>query len=143
MAECQAMKEETAPEEQVHFVANARVNNPYSNIYNPGWRNHPNFAWASPKNPRPSGFQGPMGNFQPRSTFIQQRPQVQGSSFHQPYQAQGTLEFQQQQQQQPDKLSKLEDLVNNFVSTSAQKFEKIEQFIDVATTKFTSVEVGL
>ncbi|CAL1365876.1 unnamed protein product [Linum trigynum] len=46
MAECQAMKEATTPEDQVNFVANARVNNPYSNTYNPVWRNHPNFAWA-------------------------------------------------------------------------------------------------
>ena len=21
-------------------------NNPYSNTYNPGWRNHPNFSWS-------------------------------------------------------------------------------------------------
>ncbi|CAL1394231.1 unnamed protein product [Linum trigynum] len=66
MAECQAMKEATTLEEQVNFVENARVNNPYSNTYNPGWRNHPNFAWSSPTNPRPPGFQGPTGNFQPR-----------------------------------------------------------------------------
>lgn len=28
-------------QEQVNFVKN----NPYSNTYNPGWRNHPNFSW--------------------------------------------------------------------------------------------------
>ncbi|CAL1359635.1 unnamed protein product [Linum trigynum] len=142
MAEFQAMKEATTPEEQVYVVENARGNNPYGNTYNPEWRNHPNFAWSSPTHPRPPCFQGPTGNYQPRPTFIQQRPQVQSSNFQQPYQAQGGQGFQQQQQQ-PDKLSKLEDLVNTFVSTSAQKFEKIEQFMDVATTKFTSVEAGL
>ncbi|KAM2163184.1 hypothetical protein ACFX1Q_040896 [Malus domestica] len=26
-------------------------NDPYSNTYNPGWRNHPNFKWKSPNNP--------------------------------------------------------------------------------------------
>ncbi|CAL1394487.1 unnamed protein product [Linum trigynum] len=62
MAECQAMKEATALEEQVNFMANARVNNPYSNTYNPGWRNHPNFSWASPTNPRPP-VSGPHGKF--------------------------------------------------------------------------------
>ncbi|CAL1359554.1 unnamed protein product [Linum trigynum] len=31
MAECQAMKEATIPKEQVNFMVNARVNNPYSN----------------------------------------------------------------------------------------------------------------
>ncbi|CAL1355580.1 unnamed protein product [Linum trigynum] len=141
IAECQAMKEATTPEEQINYVANARVNNPYSNTYYRGWRNHPNFDWASPVNPRPSSFQGPTGNFQPRPTFIQQRPQLQGSNFQQPYQPQGALGFQQQHQ--PDKLSKLEELMNTFVSTISQKFEKIEQFMDVATTKFTSVEAGL
>ncbi|CAL1360278.1 unnamed protein product [Linum trigynum] len=60
------MKEATTPEEQVNFLANARANNQYSNTYNPGWRNHLNFAWSSPTNPRPSGFQGSIGNHQPR-----------------------------------------------------------------------------
>ncbi|CAL1389515.1 unnamed protein product [Linum trigynum] len=46
MAECQAMKEAKTLEEKVNFVANARANNPYSNTYNPGWMNHPNFAWS-------------------------------------------------------------------------------------------------
>ncbi|CAL1388462.1 unnamed protein product [Linum trigynum] len=142
IAEGQAMKEATTPEEQVNFVVNARANNLYNNTYNPGWRNHSNFSWSSPTNPRPLGFQGPTGNYQPRPTFIQQRPQVQSWNFQQPYLAQGGQGFQQQQQQ-PDKLSKLEDLVNTFVSTSAQKFEKIEQFMGVATTKFTSVEAEL
>lgn len=31
--------------EQVDFVQrNKQNNNPYSNTYNPGWRNHPNFS---------------------------------------------------------------------------------------------------
>ncbi|MDV3146740.1 MAG: hypothetical protein Q8754_02830, partial [Sweet potato little leaf phytoplasma] len=29
----------------VFFVGNQR-NNPYSNFYNPGWCNHPNFSWG-------------------------------------------------------------------------------------------------
>ena len=33
--------------EQAQFVSNYNraQNNPYSNTYNSGWRNHPNFAW--------------------------------------------------------------------------------------------------
>src|SRR5262249_41306180 len=33
-------------------------NNPYSNTYNPGWRNHPNFSWTNQQNPRlpPPGY---------------------------------------------------------------------------------------
>ncbi|XP_017970386.1 PREDICTED: uncharacterized protein LOC108660644 [Theobroma cacao] len=49
----------------VQFVGNfnKQQNNPYSNTYNPGWRNHPNFSWnnnAGPSNPNPNvppGFQ--------------------------------------------------------------------------------------
>ncbi|CAL1407733.1 unnamed protein product [Linum trigynum] len=140
IADCQTMKESSTPEEQVSFTVNARGNNPYNNTYNPRWRNHPNFAWSSPTNPRPPGFQGPTGNYQPRPTFIQQRPQFRNSNFQQPYDTQGGQGFKQPEQ--GDKLSKLEDLVNTFMSTSSQKFEKFEKFMDVATSKFTSVEAG-
>ncbi|MED6141902.1 hypothetical protein PIB30_108063, partial [Stylosanthes scabra] len=35
--------------EQVNFVNNQPrppYNDPHSNTYNPGWRNHPNFSWG-------------------------------------------------------------------------------------------------
>ncbi|XP_065636347.1 uncharacterized protein LOC136070386 [Quercus suber] len=33
---------------QTNYVSNfQRQNNPYSNTYNPGWRNHPNFSWSN------------------------------------------------------------------------------------------------
>ncbi|WRX26276.1 Retrotransposon gag domain - like 10 [Theobroma cacao] len=31
--------------ESCQFVENRQQNNPYSNTYNLGWRNHPNFSW--------------------------------------------------------------------------------------------------
>ncbi|KAG5513007.1 hypothetical protein RHGRI_038576 [Rhododendron griersonianum] len=46
--------------EQANFVSNyQRQNNPYSNTYNPGWRNHPNFSWSNSQNisKPPPGFQ--------------------------------------------------------------------------------------
>ena len=39
---------------------NRQGNNPYSNTYNPWWRNHPNFSWSNnsgQKNYPPPGFQ--------------------------------------------------------------------------------------
>ncbi|KAJ9159719.1 hypothetical protein P3X46_025198 [Hevea brasiliensis] len=39
--------------EQMNYVNNGgnfnqrQPNNPYSNTYNPGWRNHPNFSWSN------------------------------------------------------------------------------------------------
>ena len=36
----------------VNFVGNQNrtQNNPYSNIYNAGWKNHPNFSWGGSNN---------------------------------------------------------------------------------------------
>ena len=51
--------------ETANFVGNFNRdrNDPYSNFYNPGWRNHPNFSWSNQGNAmtqrqnRPPGFQ--------------------------------------------------------------------------------------
>ncbi|CAA0835370.1 Unknown protein, partial [Striga hermonthica] len=69
-------------------------NDPYSNTYNPGWRNHPNFSWRDPKagyapqsDPQQAYSQprqyAPPNNrppFQPRPEFqgYQPRPEFQG-----------------------------------------------------------------
>ncbi|XP_020417839.1 uncharacterized protein LOC109948603 [Prunus persica] len=49
-----------ASAEQVNQVGefNRQRNNPYSNTYNPGWRNHPNFSWSNTHNVQrpPPGF---------------------------------------------------------------------------------------
>ncbi|KAM1430796.1 hypothetical protein ACFX2I_046819 [Malus domestica] len=34
---------------------NQPMNDPYSNMYNPGWRNHPNFKWREPQQPQQQG----------------------------------------------------------------------------------------
>ena len=52
-------------EEQVKLVGAQQGrggNNPYSNTYNPGWRNYPNFSWSNnignmPRQQGPLGFQ--------------------------------------------------------------------------------------
>ena len=55
--------------ESVNYIGNFNrgQNNPYSNSYNPGWRNHPNFSWggnqgvsAGPRPSQPPGFQQQM-----------------------------------------------------------------------------------
>ncbi|CAL1393118.1 unnamed protein product [Linum trigynum] len=40
-------------------------------------------------------------------------------------------------------LAKLEDLVNAFVTTSTKKFDRIDKFMEVSTTKFASLKMGL
>ena len=46
--------------EQTNYVGNQfqgrQANNPYSNTYNPGWRNHPNFSWSNNNNVGASNF---------------------------------------------------------------------------------------
>ncbi|KAL5565094.1 hypothetical protein UlMin_028258 [Ulmus minor] len=69
-----------------------RGNNPYSNTYNPGWRQHPNFSWSNqtgqssnnpnrPINPNasaPPGFQQQQGQRPQNPT--QSAPQERGDS---------------------------------------------------------------
>ncbi|KAK5776564.1 hypothetical protein PVK06_044524 [Gossypium arboreum] len=56
----------TTEEEQVNYMGNNNFrsqNNPYSNTYNAGWRNHPNFSWEGQGNQKPQnpqGFQQPL-----------------------------------------------------------------------------------
>ncbi|GER28568.1 transposon Tf2-1 polyprotein [Striga asiatica] len=54
-------------------------NDPFSNTYNPRWRNHPSFSWSNNTNslqqPRPNFMQQqPRPNFIPRPNYQQQQP---------------------------------------------------------------------
>ncbi|CAN6552304.1 unnamed protein product [Malus baccata var. baccata] len=54
-------------------------NDPFSNTYNPGWRDHPNFRWRdAPQYGQQSGFRQPPGFF-PRPMAQQPPPQAQSS----------------------------------------------------------------
>ncbi|KAI3744769.1 hypothetical protein L1987_57860 [Smallanthus sonchifolius] len=72
------VKSITTNTDQVDFIGTNRLqNNPYSNTYNPGWRNHPNFSWKDNNSQGQSGFgqqqqqfqQRPLQNYQPRQKF--------------------------------------------------------------------------
>src|SRR5262249_53362872 len=76
--ECQAGNPFAQPMEQVDYAGNfqrPQQNNPYSNTYNPGWRNHPNFSWSNQQNPRPP----PPGYNQthPQQPQQQQKPSLE------------------------------------------------------------------
>ncbi|CAL1381127.1 unnamed protein product [Linum trigynum] len=92
-----------------------------------------------PEQSKTLDFQGPTGNYKPRPPFVQPRPQFQVSNLQQQFQPQGGQGFQQQL----DKFAKLEGLITTFVSTSSQKFEEIEKFMEVETNKLTSIEEAL
>ena len=61
--------------ENAQFVSNfnrPQQANPFSNTYNPGWRNHPNFSWSNPNNAGPSNArQFNPQQFQPRPQQVE------------------------------------------------------------------------
>ncbi|CAL1406423.1 unnamed protein product [Linum trigynum] len=125
--DCQAMKESTTPQEQVNFINNVRRNDPYSNTYNEGWRQHPNFSWTGP-NPRPPAPQGPPGfqrpPYQPRQGQFQQPGAAPAAPV------------------QNDQMAELRDLVGSLASVSAQKFNTFEQFMQKASGQLLALEAG-
>lgn len=57
-------------QEQTNYVGQNNYplkNNPYSNTYNAGWQNHPNFSWSNTKNVQSP--QGQQRNFQQRNNY--------------------------------------------------------------------------
>ena len=42
-----------------------RIHNPFSNTYNPGWRNHPNFSWSQNQSNNNIGNQNNMAHQTP------------------------------------------------------------------------------
>ncbi|XP_062119374.1 uncharacterized protein LOC133833134 [Humulus lupulus] len=80
--QCQYANVNNMPMEQAQAIGNfprQSNNNPYSNSFNQGWRNHPNFSWKNDQqgqssNQQQSSQQQPQGFFQPRFR-PQQQPQ--------------------------------------------------------------------
>ena len=60
-----------ATPQQIEDIKFLNQNNPYSNTYNPGWKNHPNFAW---KDQRGNVQQQAQGQYQ--NQYQQQQQQV-------------------------------------------------------------------
>ena len=61
----------------VNYVGNFNrqlQNNPYSNTYNPGWKQHPNFSWSSQNRNAPA-LNGQNRNTQPPSFHQQSQGQ--------------------------------------------------------------------
>ncbi|KAL5574885.1 hypothetical protein UlMin_016584 [Ulmus minor] len=63
--ECQVGNPFASPNaEQANYVSNYQrpQHNPYSNTYNPGWRNHPNLSWGNNQ----GGFKPSSSSYQPQ-----------------------------------------------------------------------------
>src|ERR1044072_4311468 len=72
---CGEFCSETATEEEVKAMGPTR-NDPYSNTYNQGWRNHPNFSWRD-RDQGNNANSGQGGNNYQKN-YQNQRPQGQG-----------------------------------------------------------------
>ncbi|XP_020249380.1 uncharacterized protein LOC109826769 [Asparagus officinalis] len=70
---------DTSGNEQVNYVNNFnQKGDPFSNTYNPGWRNHPNFSYRNPPgNPMPASNFGPPGFRAPQSNFPSQKSNLE------------------------------------------------------------------
>jgi uncharacterized coiled-coil protein SlyX len=62
--------------EQVNAAFSRPGNDPYSNTYNPGWRNHPNFSWKgqNAENSTPGPHNQAQSNRQPYNSSSAYRP---------------------------------------------------------------------
>ncbi|XP_027118799.1 uncharacterized protein [Coffea arabica] len=109
--------------EQVQYLNNYNrppQNNPYSNTYNLGWRNHPNFGWKDQENQ-----QRPVNpsNFQPKQPLPESKPTWK-------------LAIEKLANVSNDKIEKL-------ASATTQRFERIEGRMDQLTNMYRNVEIQL
>ena len=56
-----------AQNEHANYINRQRSNNPYSNTYNSGWRNHANISWCNNNVMKPNNFQRQRHQRQPQS----------------------------------------------------------------------------
>ncbi|XP_020256161.1 uncharacterized protein LOC109833032 [Asparagus officinalis] len=70
---------DTSGNEQVNYVNNFnQKGDPFSNTYNPRWRNHPNLSYRNPpENPMPASNFGPPGFRPPQSNFPSQKSNLE------------------------------------------------------------------
>ncbi|KAI3701848.1 hypothetical protein L6452_27240 [Arctium lappa] len=93
----------------VSYVGNHARNNPFSQTYNPNWRNHPNFTWS-----------GNQGLQPPGASQVQSRPQ-NPPGFHQSHpqnfqQGQSSQSYAPRQQNASDGNGSIESLLKGFIN---------------------------
>ncbi|XP_027156543.1 uncharacterized protein LOC113757463 [Coffea eugenioides] len=109
--------------EQIQYLNNYNrppQNNPYSNTYNPGWRNHPNFGWKDQGNQQ---RQVNPPDFQPKQPLPESELAWE-------------LAIEKLANVSNDKIEKL-------ASATTQQFERIEGMMAQLTNMYRNVEVQL
>ncbi|XP_024958981.1 uncharacterized protein LOC112499951 [Cynara cardunculus var. scolymus] len=102
--------------ESVNNVGNQNRSGPFSQTYNPGWRQHPNLSWHSPAlNPPMNKPQG-TSHFQPHQS--QQHHQGQAPHHHQNtfHQQANHSSFQNKSNQQAESSTSLEATMKGFIN---------------------------
>ncbi|KAJ8752916.1 hypothetical protein K2173_008651 [Erythroxylum novogranatense] len=104
-SECQVENPSTQESEEAHYVGNynRQLGDPYSNTYNPGWRNHLNFSWRNNQ------------AAQPQSSNVQRQPPPPPG-------------FKALNHAPPEK-SNLEDLLSKYISTTEVRMQNQESSI--------------
>ncbi|XP_060673095.1 uncharacterized protein LOC132803722 [Ziziphus jujuba] len=121
--------------DDVNFVGNfqKQQNNPYSNTYNPGWRNHPNFSWSN--NNQQGSNQGQSGGFQKQqfqSPFYQ-KPQLA-------HQNQNSSQAQTQFSSLQQSLQELSNSTNSFMQRTEQQLTNHSQMFNNQMAAIKSLE---
>ncbi|XP_050919594.1 uncharacterized protein LOC127137152 [Lathyrus oleraceus] len=123
-----------ATAQQVEEINFLKQNNPYSNTYNPGWKNHPNFSWkdqqGSAQKQVPTQYQS--------QTQQQYRPQQL-----QPYQQQQFHPSQQQFQQQVPRKADWEIAIEKMAAQSSQFQEETRSNLRNTGASIKNLEVQM
>ncbi|KAL4304197.1 hypothetical protein GQ457_10G010420 [Hibiscus cannabinus] len=109
--------------ESSFYVGNFnRNNNPYSNTYNPGWKQHPNFSWSNQRNP---------------SNTIRQNAEASGFQQNMPRQQ------NQLPQQQPPSTSSLENSLNAFMNGTKSYMTETSEFMGRTDSFINRAEIRM
>jgi hypothetical protein len=115
-------------------------NNPYSNTYNPGWRNHPNFSWSSNQNVQ--NPQGQQRNFQPSTSYQAPPHVVQPNPESKKNDLEGAiLQFMTAQQQTKTQTSQANSKIRGTSGENGQGAEREEDGVNSHHKAYQTQEV--
>src|SRR3954470_24668049 len=122
-----------ATAQQVEEINFLKQNNPYSNTYNPGWKNHPNFSWKDQQGNVPKQGVVPYQSLPQQQQY---RPRQQ--PYPQPYQ-----QPQQQFQQQGPRKADWEIAIEKMAAQSSQFQEETRSNFRNTGTSIKNLEVQM
>lgn len=130
--------------ESVFFVGQREgqnnQNNPYSNTYNPGWKNHPNFSWSNQNQNQSNG--GQSGAYSSPPGFNSNKPSFSSAGPSQQY----NQNFSRNQNNssahgQSESSSSLESLFKEYIARNDKMLQKNEQLIHGQASSIRNLEI--